>query len=380
MPRYAIDKARQRDKLKPREAPYYGAPLARGLFVGFRKLDDASGTWLGRCRTDEGRQKYTTFGLVSPTNDYAAAAEKAATWAKAISNGYGESKIKSMAELCAARVANRRTVKGDKVADQLEKVFANHVLGHDIAKKPLGKLTTSDFIAWRAGLVGSKTGKPLGDDSKDWVFRKLKTALNFGITERAISIERRAEWKDIEPLGEDKRREVYLSREQRAALLDASPDYARAFLRASCLSPQRPGALAQCLVKHLDVRHKRLYIAKDKANANRWIPLTDAMLDLLKAQAKDKAPDEPLISFRDGSAWSCNRWGSIVKAARAVADLPAETCAYSLRHSVITDMVTGGLDPFTIADIAGTSVQQIQEHYFQAQHDLARDKMAALNL
>ena len=67
-------------------------------------------------------------------------------------------------------------------------------------------------------------------------------------------------------------------------------------------------------------------------------------------------------------------------AAAAAADLPAETTAYTMRHSVITDLVADGLDLFTVAALAGTSVAMIERHYGHLQQERARDALAGLAL
>jgi site-specific recombinase XerD len=55
-------------------------------------------------------------------------------------------------------------------------------------------------------------------------------------------------------------------------------------------------------------------------------------------------------------------------------------CAYTLRHSVITDMLTGGMDSLTVARMAGTSLAMIEKHYGHLLHDHAAKAMAALGL
>lgn len=53
-------------------------------------------------------------------------------------------------------------------------------------------------------------------------------------------------------------------------------------------------------------------------------------------------------------------WKGPVKRAAKDAGLSDETCAYPLRHSVITDRVTEGLDLFTVAQVSGASVAMIE--------------------
>jgi site-specific recombinase XerD len=51
-----------------------------------------------------------------------------------------------------------------------------------------------------------------------------------------------------------------------------------------------------------------------------------------------------------------------------------------LRHSTITDLVTGGLDLFTVAKISGTSVAMIEKHYGHLQREHARQALKMLSL
>jgi site-specific recombinase XerD len=62
------------------------------------------------------------------------------------------------------------------------------------------------------------------------------------------------------------------------------------------------------------------------------------------------------------------------------AKLPQAATAYSLRHSVITDLVTAGLDLLTIAQISVTSVAMIERHYGHLRQHYAAQALATLRL
>lgn len=53
-------------------------------------------------------------------------------------------------------------------------------------------------------------------------------------------------------------------------------------------------------------------------------------------------------------------WKHPIKHAAATNKLPDGFSAYTLRHSVITDLVRGGLPVLTVAQLAGTSVAMIE--------------------
>ena len=69
-----------------------------------------------------------------------------------------------------------------------------------------------------------------------------------------------------------------------------------------------------------------------------------------------------------------------MKVAAEGAKLTNSVTAYTLRHSVITDLVTGGLDLLTVAQLSGTSVIMIERHYGHHRADHAAAALATLAL
>ena len=99
-----------------------------------------------------------------------------------------------------------------------------------------------------------------------------------------------------------------------------------------------------------------------------------------EAAFKDKLPTAPVLSLADGKAWSKDAWKWPIKAAAEAALLPDGTTAYTLRHSVISDLVHDGLDLLTVAQISGTSVAMIERHYGHLRSDVAAGALARLAL
>ena len=95
---------------------------------------------------------------------------------------------------------------------------------------------------------------------------------------------------------------------------------------------------------------------------------------------KDKIAAAPLLARADGKAWDKDAWKKPIKAAVMAAELPANITAYAMRHSAITDLVTGGLDLLTVAQLSGTSVAMIERHYGHLRADHAAAALATLAL
>ena len=91
-------------------------------------------------------------------------------------------------------------------------------------------------------------------------------------------------------------------------------------------------------------------------------------------------PSAPLLARADGKAWNKDAWKGPVKEAVLSAALPEGTTAYTLRHSVISDLVHDGLDLLTVAQISGTSVAMIERHYGHLRSEVAASALAKLAL
>lgn len=203
----------------------------------------------------------------------------------------------------------------------------------------------------------------------------LNMALADGYAQNALA------WQEALKPGEaEGRRNLYLDRDQRRAMLECLPDDAAAFARGLCLLPLRPGALAALRVGDFDARRNELSIEHDKAGEGRRILLPANIVALLKEQSRRKLPAAPLFSRADGRPWNKDAWKGPIKDAANAAGLPPSATAYTLRHSTITDLVTSGLDLFTVAQVSGTSIVMIEKHYGHLQRHRAAEALATLAL
>jgi integrase len=175
-----------------------------------------------------------------------------------------------------------------------------------------------------------------------------------------------------------KRRTLYVTREQRRALVREVDPEAEAFVRALCLLPLRPGAVAALVVGDWDKRTSELTIAKDKAGEGRRIVVPKATARLFTKSAKGKKEGSPLFTRANGKAWDKNSWKGPIAEAAKVSKLPPNTTAYTLRHSTITDLVASGLPLLTVAQISGTSAEMIEKHYGHLVRHAAVEALAGL--
>jgi integrase len=98
------------------------------------------------------------------------------------------------------------------------------------------------------------------------------------------------------------------------------------------------------------------------------VPITRALAALLRAEAKGRAPHDPLLTRNNnGEAWGFRRNDHYAKEfAAAVAAIgldPKTVTLYALRHSGISRALLRGVPLTIVADLADTSEREIRKHY-----------------
>ncbi len=191
-----------------------------------------------------------------------------------------------------------------------------------------------------------------------------------------------AAWQEaLKPIkGADRRRTLYLDRDERRKLLEASHAEIEPFIRALCLLPLRPGALANLRVQDFDPRTRTLTIGKDKNGGPRQIAVPHVIAEFLKVQVRQKLAKAVLFARASGRPWDKDAWKRPIKDAVNQANLPTGVSTYTLRHSIITDLIRQGLPALTVAQLSGTSIAMIERHYGHLVRNDAEEALAQLIL
>ena len=386
MARHAIDKATVRSKLPQRREPYWGAPVERGLFVGFRRLEQG-GNWIARFRTPEAKQAYHSLGQATADHDYDWAKQEARRWRKALEAGIKPDEVDTVADACNAYVEQLKRDKRERTATDAEKRFQRTIHSDPLGKVKLAHLRERHLEDWRERMEsgdfsptpvkGGRAAKAHTPAGFKRLLSGLKAALNYAVRKRYVSPDRAIEWAAIKPAKDaDGRRDLYLDRVQRRALMAAAEGNERDLMECVALTGCRPGDPAIALRKHYDAKTGSVTF-KTKGRV-RTIPLSPQAKLLFDRLAKGKLPNAHLFMQEDGSAWTSRAWYDRVRAAVAKAKLPSETIMYSLRHSWITDAIVGGMDLLTVAKLSGTSLAMIEKHYGHLVQGAAREKLASM--
>ena len=382
-----LSKVGERERLKAQREPHWQR-LRAGCFLGFRPSKrGGKGTWIARAY-DEDAGKYRLkalgdFGTLPGNEMFAAAKKEAERLADLVETG-GEvrAKMETVADACR-EYAKTRPEAGHR--------FRRYVYADPIAKVKLDKLRRRHVKEWRERLEAQpalvsrrKEGEAIHHKRAASTVNRdmavLRAALAKVLSSGAPNSE--AAWQEALKAipNANGRRTLYLDRSQRRKLVAKTDAEAAPFVRALCLLPLRPGALAGLTAGDFDKRTAELTIGKDKTGKPRRIQLPAEAANLLAAQAKNKLPGAPLFMRANGKAWDKETWKHPIAAAVAAAKLPGEATAYTLRHSTITDLVSAGLPLLTIAQISGTSAEMIERHYGHLASDAAVKALGELAL
>jgi integrase len=382
-----LSKVGGRERLKVQREPHWQR-LRAGCFLGFRPSKrGGKGTWIARAY-DEDAGKYRLkslgdFGALAGNAMFAAAKKEAEALAELVeAGGQVRAKMETIADACR-EYAKARPEAGHR--------FRRYVYADPIARVKLGKLRRRHVKEWRERLAAQpalvsrrKKGKPVHRKRAPSTLNRdmavLRAALAKVLSPGAPNSE--AAWQEALKAVQnaDGRRTLYLDRGQRRKLVQTIDAEAAPFVRALCLLPLRPGALAALTAGDFDKRTAELTIGKDKTGKPRRIQLPGEAAKLLAAQSKNKLPAAPLFMRANGKAWDKNSWKLPIAAAVASTDLPGDATAYTLRHSTITDLVSAGLPLLTIAQISGTSAEMIERHYGHLASDAAVKALGELAL
>jgi integrase len=396
-----ISKAGVRERLPIDGNVIHWQRVRTGRYVGYRRNAAETGTWWARwLDRDAKKQHYSNIGTLEPLQPFAqwdAAVEAAGRFFTEKDSGVGitvdaTEAVQTVKDACGRYVRHLRSEEGAKKADEAEARFRRQVYSDPLARVLLSKLKQEHVKLFRERLRALPAKVTRGKGTEGAVYRirsdatfnrdivALRAALNLLLDDGLIAsdIAWRKYLKPIKNAGT--RRNGYLDRDDRRALVEAASAEIRPFIEGMALLPLRPGALAALLVNDYDPRIRSLRVGVDKEGRDRRITVPDNVAALFKQQARNKLPGAPLFARADGSAWNKETWKGPTKDAAAAANLPAATTAYVLRHSVITDLVTGGLDLMTVATISGTSVSMIEKHYGHLQRDHAAAALAKLAL
>ena len=365
--------------------------LAAGQHIGWRKTGNPCvGTWWARYRdANTGKRSYHRlgdFGTETPSKQYDLALAAAQEWLGHMAAG-GSDEIETVADACDAYIESIADAAKSK---RTRADLVRSVLGTSLATVKLIDLRPHHIEDWRKLIskrpvrVGRgealREGRERSPASTNRELVPLRAALNRAY--RRGQIPSNLAWREtLKPAtgdGTDNRREELLTKVERAKLIEKASTEINPFLNLLGMLPLRPGAVAALSVSNWDKRTRTLTIPKDKANSGRKFKVPPAVAEFLDQQCRAKLPSAPIFTDGGGTRWNKDTWKDAVRAAVKAAELPGEVTAYTLRHSLLTELVEGGAPLSVVARIAGTSVEMLTKVYHHLTDEAAEKALAVL--
>jgi integrase len=361
---------RSRMALKPRREPYWQR-LTAGAFLGFRR---GPNTWIvryrGRATGEPGLRRQHYFSL-GEALEYDEARERAEAWLAQVS-GTAVRTVRrgTVRAALESYLAHLRRVGRADAAKRAEGQFKTAIYEKALAVQSLETATQEDFLEWRDGLQGKRTARTV-----DRLVRAVVAGLNRA--NRLGHVGNPSAWR-LESLPDERGEDtaIFLSSAQRTGILAKVEAHARSFFHALELTGARPGELANALVSDFDGECLRLAHRKGRPPKLRirHVLLESCAIELLKRHVEGRQPDAPLFTEDGTRKWRRHIWAEHCRNAIAAHNkdcepenrVPVQASAYCFRHARISELLQiYGIDPLTVAQQTGTSLQMIEKAYFR---------------
>ena len=363
-----------RAALKARREPYWHC-IRVGLYVGFRRTLEGEGTWIAR-QLQPGSKKYLHRAL-GPLTEFDDAIKQTQAWAAGVDAG-GSHKATTVEAACKAYVKHQKAHVSAANSEDAEGRFERLVYGKTFGASPLDKLRTTQLKEWLNEQLdddGDEEALRRSKDSANRNLTALKAALNLALRDRLVASD--AGWKTVARFpNAGRRRELYLTVKDRAALMEHCDPHLAGLVTALMLTAVRPGEIASANVGDFDKAQGTLTIAGK--TGRRTVTLSTTAREFFAGESVDKLPAAPMLTDAYGNRWNKDSWKKLFRAAARAAKLPDAVVLYTLRHVAISEMIAGGVDTFLVAKLAGTSTAMIDKHYGHLRHEQTRARLDAV--
>jgi site-specific recombinase XerD len=361
----ALHKKTVLENLAPRREPYWAA-LGRGKHLGFRKLPDG-GSWIAKHRSDDGQREYRRLQRNGAGYGFEQAKADAEKWFRQQETG-ATNEVLTIEDACRAYAADRRQEKSEACGHDAAKRFERTIYGTAFGRRAVAKLRTQHLLEWRANLKNQHSGDKLSPAAVNRTVTAVRAALNLAVTQRRVPADVAIEWR-VKPVpGGNRRRDLYLDRDQRRALVAQCQGALKDLVEAALLTGARPGELVRALRNQYDHRTKTMEFCGK--TGSRRVMLSDAAAAVFDRVVKARAAKDKEFSAKahlfardDGRRWAHSDWDELLREAAARAELPAGTCLYTCRHAHISQAIMDGMTTLEVARRVGTSLLMIEKFY-----------------
>ena len=375
----ALESRSARLRLKIRRRPYSGPSLARGISLMYRR-NKTNGTWV--IKVSDGHGAYWTKGFAL-ADDFEDTDDKnvltfydAQDAAKKLARGGDGSSDSAPITVDGALKA----YKSDLISRNSNPYNAEHPRVHltsALLSKPVAMLTATELKKWRDGLLGTMAPATINR-----LGRCLSAALSLAAL-HDVRVKNKDAWEvglaDLPDAQEA--RNVVLSDYKVHEFVAAAYMLDQQFgllTDTLAITGARPSQAVRLRVEDLHDHPTKPKLMMPKSSkgggrnrsqkkAERYsVPITVALSTRLRAAAKGRVDDAPLLIQSDGTAWGDNpgqRYHRVVDRIVTGIGLGPEVTIYALRHSSIVRALLRGVPIRLIAALHNTSTNMIEKHY-----------------
>jgi integrase len=375
----ALESRSARLRLKIRRRPYAGPSLARGISLMYRR-NKTNGTWVLKASDGHGAYWTKGFGLADDFEDSDGKSVltfyQAQDAAKKLARGEDGSADTAPITIDGALKDYKRDLEA-RNANPYNADSPRVHLPSVLMLKPVSLLTAQELKRWRDGLLDK-----LAPATVNRVCRCLGAALELA-RQHDARIQNRQAWE----IGL-----ANLPDAQEARNIVICDDKVREFVCAAyalddkfglltdvlAITGARPSQAVRLTVDDLrdhPVRPKLMMPKSGKGGgknraqrkAERYsVPITTQLAARLRAAAKGRADDAPLLLQSEGSPWHKHpgqTYHRLVDEVVTAIGLGREVTMYALRHSSIVRMLLQNIPIRLIASLHNTSVAMIERNY-----------------
>lgn len=382
-------------KLAPRARAYWNSSAKPGLHLGYRRLKNHNGTWIAR--TYQGRSGTYVHKAFAQADDYSdsdggevltyfQAAQRLAGEAPPVTHSSGYT-VQDAVESYLQYIAQYRK----SIIDARSRL-KSYVLPYFDARA-VSSLKPGDFEAWSKWAYAHRPRTKSSSAKASEVApaereRRRKATLNKVVTylkaalDRAYQqghIERRDAWARLRRYkGAESARLLRLTAEQARRLTNvAAPDFRR-LLELALLTGARYGELVRFRARDFDDRSGTLLVSESKSGKPRRIALTDEGRTLLDSLTAGKAPDDPILTKADGTAWRKDDQRQRILDTCVAASISPPVNFHAIRHTTASLLVEKGVPLAFVAEMLGHSdTRMVSKHYAHLAPNIVHEEIRA---
>lgn len=147
---------------------------------------------------------------------------------------------------------------------------------------------------------------------------------------------------------------VVLSKEEITRLIKATQNLKHKTILLMIYSAGlRLGELLDLKIADIDSKALKIHIVQGKGNKDRYVPLSEKALDVLRQYFRTYKPAEYLIEGAQGGRYSEKSVQSVMKQALKRAAIRKKATVHTLRHSFATHLLDEGTDIRYIRELLG---------------------------